>query len=151
MRAVVLALMVCCGASAVAAEPARGAVESASSHEPGAPHEALEEEHRPRHGGAFGDADDLYHYEVLFGQDGRLILYVNDEHNRPLDARPLQGTWTLDPDGDVPVEGTFASSPDGAHLIAQLPAVTADPVHVEVSVRNGDRWAPMEFYLPNSR
>ena len=114
--------------------------------------ESVEAEHRPRHGGYFGDADDLYHYEVVLQPDGRrLILYVNDDHNRPLDVRALRGKWTLNPDEPSAPSGAFAPSPDGAYFAASLPDVTADPVHVEVSVLKGRIWAPMEFYLPRPR
>jgi len=108
-------------------------------------------EHRARHGGQFGDADDLYHYEVLLDAPHQLRLYVNDEHNRPLNTRLLQGRWTLDPDDPSPRTGTFTSSIDGAYFVAPLPPLTADPVHVEVAVLKGTIWAKMEFYLPAPR
>lgn len=41
-----------------------GAVDSRSTHQ-SSDKEAEEDVHQPRHGGYFGDADDLYHYEVL--------------------------------------------------------------------------------------
>lgn len=123
------------------------AAPGAPAYEPPADHdEAQEDEHQPRHGGLFGDADDVYHYEVLL-EGQRLIVYVNDEHNTPLDATGLQGRWTLDPDSDQPVEGALAPAPDGAFLAADLPA-TGDPVHVKVEVLKGDVWAPMEFVIP---
>ena len=105
-------------------------------------------EHRPRHGGQFGDADDLYHYEVLLDAPHQLRLYVNDEHNRPLNTRLLQGRWVLDPDDPSPRTGTFAPSIDGGYFVASLPPLTADPVHVAVAVLKGTIWATMEFYLP---
>ncbi len=106
--------------------------------------------HKPRHGGYFGDADDLYHYEVLLDGHRRLILYVNDDHNRPLDVRPLQGRWTLNPDDPAPVTGTFTPAPDGAYFVSELPPVTTDPIHVAVAVLKGRLWAKMEFYIPRS-
>ncbi len=109
--------------------------------------ESVEDLHKPRHGGYFGDADDLYHYEVLFNAKHQLVLYVNDDLNRPLDVRPLTGRWTLDPDDAAPTTGTFTSSPDGAYFLAALPPVTSDPVHVEVAVLKGKLWARMEFYI----
>ena len=114
-----------------------------------------ENEHQPRHGGHFGDADDLYHYELVPGPEGRLTLYVNDDENKPLDTRGLQGRWTLNPDSPDPVEGPFAPSEDGAFLAASVPWPPPVPegqdpgvVHVKVEVLKGNDWAPMEFYLP---
>lgn len=104
-------------------------------------------EHRPRRGGQFGDADDLYHYELLLDAPRQLRLYVNDEHNRQLNAKLLQGRWTLDPDGPSPRRGTFTPSVDGAFFVATLPVVTGDTVHVEVAVLKGSIWVPMEFSL----
>jgi hypothetical protein len=54
----------------------------------------------------------------------------------------------LDPDSHSPTDGTFTSATDGVSFVAQLPPVDTDPLHVKVSVLKGDRWAPMEFYLP---
>ncbi len=105
-------------------------------------------EHGPRHGGIFGDADDLYHYELVLDPPHQLRLYVNDEHNRPLNVQRLRGRWRLDPDGPSPVAGRFAPSVDGGYFSAILPQAHADLVHVEVSVQKGDLWATMEFYLP---
>ena len=107
-----------------------------------------ESEHKPKHGGYFGDADDLYHYEVLLKPDNQLILYVNDDHNRSLDVRPLQGKWTLNPDDPKPIAGEFTPSHDGAYFSATLPAVRTNPLHIEVAVLKGRLWATMEFYLP---
>ena len=105
-------------------------------------------EHRARHGGQFGDADDLYHYELLLDAPNQLRLYVNDERNRPLNTRLLQGQWTLDPDGPSPQSGAFIPSIDGAYFLGSLPALTTDTAHVEVAVLKGSLWARMEFYLP---
>ena len=105
-------------------------------------------EHRPRHGGQFGDADDLYHYEILLDAPGTLRLYVNDEHNRPLNTKLLHGRWTVDPDSPAPRTGAFTPSIDGGYLTAPLPALSGDDVHVEVAVLKDSRWAAMEFDLP---
>jgi hypothetical protein len=107
-----------------------------------------EEFHRPRHGGYFGDADDLYHYEVVLAAGNRLRLYVNDASNRPLHTEELEGRWTLNPDSPQPATGRFSSSPDGAYLEAVLPPSPGEFLHVEVAVRKGRHWAPMEFVLP---
>jgi len=131
---------------ASAQEP--GAVGSQSAHEPGDAQERLEHEHGPRHGGHFGDADDIFHYEVLLNDRGQLVLYVNDDLNRPLDARGLQGRWRLNPDEPSGPSGTFAPSSDGAYLISDLPSTTSDPLHIEIAVRNGAMWVRMEFFLP---
>ncbi len=132
-----------------------GAVHSQSAHSSHTLEEAKEDEHKPRHGGYFGDADDVYHYEVLLEAPNRLVLYVNDEHNQPLDTRSLKGRWTLNPDEPAPVSGDFAPAEGGAYLVATLPPLD-DPhpkdvgagVHVEVAVQKDGVWAEMEFFLP---
>lgn len=139
-------IMVLWAGVAVLAQPP-GALESRSAHEADPGEEAKEWLHQPRHGGHFGDADDLYHYEVLL-EGNQLVLYVNDELNRPLDTRPLEAAWTLNPDAPNPTTGPFRASPDGVYLLASLPPVDTDPIHVKVAVRKGQVWAPMEFYLP---
>lgn len=78
----------------------------------------------------------------------RLVLYVNDELNHPLDARQLEGRWVLNPDGAQPVEGPLAPSGDGAFLTSALPSALPDPVHLKVGVRKGGAWVDMEFVLP---
>ena len=114
-----------------------------------ADHEVLEDVHQARHGGHFGDADDLYHYEALLERPHRLILYVNDEHNQPLDVRPLTGRWTLDPDGSNPTTGAFRPEDSGRYFFADLPlSAGPEPIHVKVEVLKGDTWAAMEFFLP---
>ena len=105
-------------------------------------------EHRARHGGQFGDADDLYHYELVLDEPNQLRLYVNDERNRPLNTRLLQGQWTLDPDEPSPRSGSLTSSIDGGYFLASLPPMTTDSLHVEVAVLKGPVWARMEFFLP---
>ncbi len=106
-------------------------------------------EHHPRHGGFFGDADDLYHYEILLDAPHQLRLYVNDSRNLPLNVRTLQGRWVLDPDSASPTTGTFTPAIDGAYFLADLPPIHEDPVHVKVEVLKGQVWAPMEFDLPS--
>jgi len=58
MREILVALVVFGTAAASWAEP------------------ATEHEHGPRHGGYFGDADDLYHYELVLESSDQLALYV---------------------------------------------------------------------------
>jgi len=102
------------------------------------PARAAEEEHahEPRRGGYFGDADDIYHYELLRQNGARLILYVNDEENKPLDVRRLQGRWILDPDGPSPPAGFFIPSEDGSYFFSHLPdrARKLEDLHVKVEV-----------------
>jgi hypothetical protein len=125
-----------------------GAQGSGSIHE--TPEEEAEEHaHNPRHGGYFGDADDIYHYELLLEGANRLVLYVNDELNAPLDTRDLEARWTLNPDASEPTAGRFTPSEDGATLLASLPAsLLDDPVHVMVEVIKDGAWVGMEFFLP---
>ena len=125
-----------------------GAVASQSVHAPGEAAEIEESEHQPRHGGYFGDADDLYHYEVLLQPGHGLILYVNDDHNRPLNVRGLHGRWTVNADSEHPANGTFTPSPDGAYFLAELPPLAGDTLQLTVAVLKGDTWAELEFTLP---
>ena len=105
--------------------------------------------HGPRHGGYFGDANDIYHYELVQESTGKLILYVNDHYNRALDARTLQGRWVLDPDAPQPVTGFFTTSGSGNFLSSQLPTLSPKkPIHLKVGVLKGNDWAEMEFFLP---
>jgi len=125
-----------------------GALGSRSIHEPGDAEEAEEHAHGPRHGGYFGDAEDLFHYELVLQPDGPLLLYVNDEHNEPLDVRVLQGRWTLSPDSPTPVTGSFLPSDDGAYFSTALPPPDpTQPTHVLVEVLKDDQWVGMEFFL----
>ncbi len=105
--------------------------------------------HGPRHGGYFGDANDIYHYELVPESDDRLVLYVNDHLNKPMDTRSLNGRWILNPDDPKPLTGFFTPSPDGSFLIGQLPKKMAkNETHILVSVLKNNNWADMEFYLP---
>ncbi len=110
-------------------------------------HEALEHTHGPRHGGQFGDADDQYHYEVLVEAPNRLVVYVNDELNRPLNVRALHGRWTINPDDAHPQTGALSPFADGAYFTAQLPAV-ADPLDLEIAVLKDHQWVALEFSVP---
>jgi hypothetical protein len=100
----------------------------------------------------FGDAEDLFHYELVLEPSRRLVFYVNDELNRPLDARLLQGRWILNPADPSPMTGVFTSSEDGAYLFATLPnAQDAEHIHVQVEVLKDDQWVGMEFFIPSTR
>jgi len=148
-RMVIGVMLLLGGATWVLAEQPVGAVGSESAHAPGSVAETEENEHQPLHGGYFGDADDLYHYEVLLEQAGRqLVLYVRDEHNRPLDVRILEGKWALDPDSPKAVAGTFQPSATGDRFTTLLPPTNVNPIHVKVAVPKGGVWAEMEFYIP---
>jgi hypothetical protein len=112
--------------------------------------EALEQEHAPRHGGFFGDADDQYHYELVLEPSGRLQFYVSDEYHRPLDVRALQGRWTLNPGAPISLSGVFTPAADGGQFTAELPLAVAPAgaVQVEVAVLKAGQWVAMEFQLP---
>ncbi len=103
--------------------------------------------HGPRHGGYFGDANDIYHYELVKASHQKILLYVNDHHNRPIDVRTLQGRWVLNPDGPKPVTGFFSPSPDGGFLESALPSGSG-PTPLKVGVLKNNQWVEMEFYLP---
>jgi hypothetical protein len=139
-----------CWALAEASEPVAGAVDSRSVHET-AEEESAEREHEPHHGGYFGDADDIFHYELVLEESGRLIFYVNDESNHPLNVRTLTGRWILDPDAASPATGMFAPAEDGAYFLALLPLerwLQAEAIPVEVAVMKDGEWIGMEFHLP---
>lgn len=105
--------------------------------------------HGPRHGGTFGDASDIVHYELVRQGDRQILLYVSDHHNNPLDARTLPGRWILNPDSRSPVNGSFVPSEDGSTLRAALPpGPGGQSLHLKVAVLKGGEWAEMEFYLP---
>ena len=110
-----------------------------------------EHRHGPRHGGQFGDAEDLFHFELVLEPSNRLLFYVNDALNRPLDVRTLQARWTLNPDAPSPLLGSFVPSPDGAYFSATLPPITTNQAHMEVAVLKGTQWVAMEFFLPVAR
>lgn len=129
------------------AEPI-GAIDSRSAHPPGASEETREHTHGPRHSGYFGDAEDLYHYELLLESPQRLVLYVNDELNHPLDTRTLQARYLLNPDGPAPVVGQFVPSHDGQYLLASLPSGASDSLHVKIEVLKDGQWVGLEFVLP---
>lgn len=108
-----------------------------------------EYEHTPRHGGMFGDADDRYHYEVLRDAQNRLVVYVGDAQNRPLDARRLEGRYRLNPDDPAGVSAPLTASADGATLRSPTLLIPAgEPVAVLIEVRQGRDWVGVEFHLP---
>ncbi|MBI1953527.1 MAG: ZIP family metal transporter [Candidatus Omnitrophica bacterium] len=108
--------------------------------------------HGPRHGGYFGDADDLYHYELVRFSPKRIELYVNDHLNRPLDTRALQGRWILNPDQPRPLTGFFTPSADGAVFVGDLPEKAgAGSLHLQVEVLKGREWVGVEFLLPEQK
>ncbi len=114
---------------------------------PGHDEVAERELHQPKHGGGFGDADDLYHYEVVRQPDRHLRLYVSDDENTPIDTRTVQGRWTVNPEAPTPLTGTFVPAADGAYFIAELPTATGAPLHIKVEVLKETQWVGMEFYL----
>lgn len=150
MKSLYVLLVVFGFAGSVWAQPT-GVVGSRSIHEEGSAEETEEHEHQPRHGGYFGDAEDIFHYELVLEPGNRLLFYVNDERNRPLDARTLQGQWTMNPDGPTPTTDLFTPSDDGAYFLAELPTfTTADPLHVLVQVQKAGQWVGLEFVVPRT-
>lgn len=139
-RIILLGLMMLIGYSAAMAAPTPPT--SRPAHDEGEAHE-----HTPRHGGQVGDADDIYHYEVLLKGERRLVVYVGDEENRPLDVQTLESRWTLNPDSANAVVGDFTPSEDGAYLWADVPDTEGEVVHVKVEVLKDENWIGMEFYL----
>ncbi len=105
--------------------------------------------HGPRHGGSFGDANDIYHYELVRESDRGIRLYVNDHYNRPMDTRTLNGRWILNPDEPTPLTGNFTASQDGRYFFSDLPTSAAhNSSQIKVAVLKGKDWAEMEFFLP---
>jgi len=141
VRVLVAVLIMLEAVTPAAAEPTGGIPRHASDDA----EEALENPHQPQHGGLFGDADDLYHYELVFDAPNQLRLYVNDERNRPLNTRALQGRWEIFPGTAEAVSGAFVSSIDGGYFLAALPKTLPGSFPVEISVQKGQLWAAMEF------
>ena len=123
--------------------------------------------HGPRHGGYFGDANDIYHYELVRNSQNQLTLFVNDHYNRPMDTRALQGRWVLNPDDPHPLTGFFIPSRDGTVFVGELPVNSNTPLKIKIQVLSatkedgsasakdrwrtggkGNDWVDMEFYLP---
>jgi len=107
--------------------------------------------HGPRHGGYFGDANDLYHYELVRESKRRILLYVNDHYNLPMDTRTLQSRWTLNSEGPHPLTGFFQAAPNGAFLLSDLPETVAQSAQIKIEVLKGRDWAGMDFFLPPSK
>lgn len=109
-------------------------------------------EHKPRHGGYFGDAGDLYHYELVVEEAQQLRLYVYDENVRPLKVGSLPARWTLLAEDSSPEgSGRFAASAAGEFFWMTFKRPAAEVLHILVEVEKHGQWVPMEFYVPVSQ
>jgi hypothetical protein len=107
-----------------------------------------QESHEARHGGYFGDADDIYHYELLVDPSGLIVLYVNDELNQPLNVRDLEARLTIDPDGEAPAVLALRPIVGGEFFFVQVKEPFGNFLHVEVAVKKSGAWIAMEFPIP---
>ncbi len=104
--------------------------------------------HKPLHGGYFGDAGDLYHYELVLESNGMVKLYLYDEEVKPLKVTGIPARWTLNPDAGKEPKGKFQESEDGAYFWAKLPDLKEPNIHILIEAEKKGQWVPMEFYLP---
>ena len=115
-------------------------------------HEEDRIEHKPMHGGFFGDAGDLYHYELVVEQPEHLKLYLYDEKVKPLKVDGLPARWTLLGDDSTAQEtGRFAASRDGEFFWTTFRKPASEILHILVEVEKKNVWVPMEFYVPVSQ
>lgn len=103
--------------------------------------------HKPMHGGYFGDAADLYHYELALEPQGMAKLYLYDEEVKPLKVTGIPARWTLNPGGTGP-KGEFQASEDGNYFWAKLPDLKGPNIHILIEAEKEGQWVPLEFYLP---
>lgn len=131
--------------------------ETGETHEPKAEeteefwHEEEEEEyhgHIGEHGGQFGDASDMYHYEVLWDDKGDVRVYIYDgEANPIMDISHMEVRWTLNPDAEYPLTGVLALSEDKNFFVLDLPQLTSSNISVKIEAEKEGRWWPVEFLL----
>ncbi len=108
-------------------------------------------DHAAAHGGYFGDAGNLYHYEVLLEEGRGLKLYLYDEEARPMKVTKVPARWTISPDGENPVQGPFQEGEEGEFYRGELPANGAGDLHLLIEVEKAGKWVPLEFYLPEKK
>lgn len=106
------------------------------------------ERHAATHGGLFGDAGDIYHYELIMGKDGLLKLYLYDEEVLPMRVTGIPARWAICPQDANPFKGNFSESENGDYYWVKFPQTTSEIVHVLVEVDKNGEWIPMEFPIP---
>lgn len=114
-------------------------------------HDDDEEEHHGHigeHGGQFGDASDMYHYEVLLNDDKDIIVYMYDGKARRIkDITSMEVRWTLNPNSEYPLKGVLKLSRDNGYFILDLPEISSKYVEVKIEAEKDGKWWPVEFLL----
>lgn len=105
-------------------------------------------EHEARHGGHFGDAGNIYHYELLMVNQNLLHFFLYDSEAEPMKVTNIEARWTLSPDSENPVQGEFKAVPSDEYYESELPVSGSDPIHILVEVDKNGSWVPMEFFIP---
>ena len=105
-------------------------------------------EEKPLHGGYFGDAGNLYHYEVVLDPHRTVRLYLYDETAQPMKVTGIPARWTLSPDDSDPVRGEFQEGKQGEFYRAEVPRPVGSVLHLKVEARRKEEWVPMEFFIP---
>lgn len=105
-------------------------------------------EERPHHGGYFGDAGNLYHYEVVLESDRAVRLYLYDEEAKPMKVTGIPARWTVSPDDPNPVRGEFREGEQGEFYEAEVPRPASPLLHLKVEARRKGDWVPLEFFIP---
>lgn len=110
-----------------------------------------EEEHHGHigeHGGQFGDASDMYHYEVLLDEKGDVIVYMYDGKARRIsDIRNMEVRWTLNPDSEYPLKGVLDLASNQEYFMLDLPRSTSEHVSIKIEAEKDGKWWPVEFLL----
>jgi len=112
------------------------------------PPEREEQEHAPRHGGYFGDADDIFHYELVLEDGNQLTFYVSSDHNEPINVAKMHARWTADPGESREPFGFFHPTEDGSAFKTELPWIEAGYYDLDVAVAKDQGWVAMEFQIP---
>lgn len=104
--------------------------------------------HTGEHGGQFGDASDVYHYEVLLDGQRDVRVYVYDEKAMPIpNITNIKTRWTLNPDAEHPLTGPLSLSEDKKYFVLDLPPLTSSVVSVKIEAEKNEKWWPVEFLL----
>lgn len=103
---------------------------------------------KPLHGGYFGDAGNLYHYEAVLEPTGAVRLYLYDEKAQPMKVTGIPARWTISPDDPNSARGEFQEGGQGEFYQAELPRPSGPLLHLKVEARKKGEWVPMEFFIP---
>lgn len=107
--------------------------------------------HEAKHGGYFGDAANIYHYELLTDFTDEIKLYLYDEEARPLLVHGLPARYTIyDPEQKPLFIGPFKESERGDFYMTPFPSVPLELLHILIEVKKNDEWVPYEFLIPKN-